>query len=107
MNKNLVLFKIRNCLEEQRRIGEKDCRKDILAIKSGVDIEIINELIASGELFEEFRNGEERVTDIQPKKSGVKDREKLIRSLAHNIENHPRRSFQQPKQEGRDDEFLR
>lgn len=107
MNKNLILFKIRNCLEEQRRNGEKDCRKDILAIKSGVDIKIINELIASGELFEEFKDGEERVTDSQPKKSRVKDREKLIRSLAQEIKDPPRRSFQQPKQEGRDGGFLR
>lgn len=107
MTINQIMFRINNCLEEQRKQGKKDCRKDILAVKAGVDIEMIDELISKGLLLEETKNGEVRITNNKPKKSGVTDRENLIRKLACKIEETPRRSYQTSKLEGRNGEFLR
>lgn len=107
MNRNIELFRIKKCLQEQRKNGERDCRKDILAIKAKVDIQTINELLASEQLFEETKNGEVRITDKKPMKANVEDRERLIRELAYEIKHPPKRIYQPSEAKGRSGGFSR
>lgn len=86
-------MKIKNYFMSQKLLdpNEKSWRKDIVSSKTGISMDIINELIDKKILFE-IEQG--RITDIPVRsRIGNEQRQKLIKSLAYPVKEQPRRSY--------------